>query len=324
MAKAVRIHEPGGPEKLIYEDVDVGDPGPEEIRIKQEFCGLNYIDVYHRTGLYPLPPLPTAIGLEAAGIVSAVGSAVTEFKVGDRVAYAAPPLGAYASERLIPWHRVVKLPESISLEQAAGMMLQGMTVEYLIRRTYEVKPGDTVLFQAAAGGVGLIACQWLKQIGATVIGTAGSPEKAELAKAHGCDHVILYREEDVAARVREITDGAGVPVVYDGVGAATVEGSLDSLRPRGMFVTFGNASGPIENFNLGTLSAKGSLFVTRPTLMTYTASREDMVLSSSALFDAVAKGLKIEVNQRYALADAAQAHRDLEARKTTGSTIFVV
>ena len=324
MAKAVRIHEPGGPEKLVYEDVDVGDPGPEEIRIKQEFCGLNYIDVYHRTGLYPLPPLPTAIGLEAAGIVSAVGSAVTEFKVGDRVAYAAPPLGAYASERLIPWHRVVKLPESISLEQAAGMMLQGMTVEYLIRRTYEVKPGDTVLFQAAAGGVGLIACQWLKQIGATVIGTAGSPEKAELAKAHGCDHVILYREEDVAARVREITDGAGVPVVYDGVGAATVEGSLDSLKPRGMFVTFGNASGPIENFNLGTLSAKGSLFVTRPTLMTYTASREDMVLSSSALFDAVAKGLKIEVNQRYALADAAQAHRDLEARKTTGSTIFVV
>ena len=324
MAKAVRIHEPGGPEKLVYEDVDVGDPGPEEIRIKHEFCGLNYIDVYHRTGLYPLPPLPTAIGLEAAGIVSAVGSDVTEFKVGDRVAYAAPPLGAYATERLIPWHRVVKLPDSISLEQAAGMMLQGMTVEYLIRRTYEVKPGDTVLFQAAAGGVGLIACQWLKQIGATVIGTAGSPEKAELAKAHGCDHVILYREEDVAARVREITDGAGVPVVYDGVGAATVEGSLDSLKPRGMFVTFGNASGPIENFNLGTLSAKGSLFVTRPTLMTYTASREDMVLSSSALFDAVAKGLKIEVNQRYALADAAQAHRDLEARKTTGSTIFVV
>ncbi|NMM45004.1 quinone oxidoreductase [Rhodospirillaceae bacterium KN72] len=324
MAKAVRIHEPGGPEKLVYEDVDVGDPGPEEIRIKQEFCGLNYIDVYHRTGLYPLPPLPTAIGLEAAGIVSAVGSDVSEFKVGDRVAYAAPPLGAYASERLIPRHRVVKLPDSISLEQAAGMMLQGMTVEYLIRRTYEVQPGDTVLFQAAAGGVGLIACQWLKQIGATVIGTAGSPEKAELAKAHGCDHVILYREEDVAARVREITDGAGVPVVYDGVGAATVEGSLDSLKPRGLFVTFGNASGPIENFNLVTLSAKGSLFLTRPTLMTYTASREDMVSSSTALFDAVAKGLKIEVNQRYALADAAQAHRDLEARKTTGSTIFVV
>lgn len=323
MAKAVRIHEVGGPENMVFEEVTVGDPGPGEVRIKQDFCGLNYIDTYHRTGLYPME-LPNALGMEAAGIVEAVGDGVDQLAVGDRVAYAAPPVGAYASERLMPWHRLVKLPDSITNEQAAGMMLQGMTVEYLVRRTYAVQSGDTVLFQAAAGGVGLIACQWLKQIGATVIGTAGSEAKAELAKAHGCDHVILYREEDVAKRVREITDGAGVPVVYDGVGADTVEGSLDSLRPRGLFVTFGNASGPITNFNLATLSAKGSLYMTRPTLMTYTASREDMEESAGALFEAVAKGLKIEVNQRYALADAAQAHRDLEARKTTGSTILVV
>ncbi|MBO6837101.1 MAG: quinone oxidoreductase [Alphaproteobacteria bacterium] len=323
MAKAVRIHTAGGPENMVFEDVQVGAPGPGEVRIKQDFCGLNYIDVYHRTGLYPLE-LPSAIGLEAAGVVEAVGDGVTELAVGDRVAYAAPPVGAYATERLMPWHRLIKLPDSISNEVAAGMMLQGMTVEYLIRRTYPVQPGDTVLFQAAAGGVGLIACQWLKQIGATVIGTAGSPEKAALAKAHGCDHVILYGQEDVAKRVREITDGAGVPVVYDGVGAATVDGSLDSLRPRGLFVSFGNASGPIQNFNLGTLSAKGSLFMTRPTLMTYTASREDLVESSTALFEAYAKGLKIEINQRYALADVVQAHKDLEARKTTGSTLLVV
>ncbi|WP_420419168.1 quinone oxidoreductase family protein [Pacificispira sp.] len=323
MAKAVRIHTAGGPENMVFEDVQVGAPGPGEVRIKQDFCGLNYIDVYHRTGLYPLE-LPSAIGLEAAGVVEAVGDGVTELAVGDRVAYAAPPVGAYATERLMPWHRLIKLPDTISNEVAAGMMLQGMTVEYLIRRTYPVQPGDTVLFQAAAGGVGLIACQWLKQIGATVIGTAGSPEKAALAKAHGCDHVILYGQEDVAKRVREITDGAGVPVVYDGVGAATVDGSLDSLRPRGLFVSFGNASGPIQNFNLGTLSAKGSLFMTRPTLMTYTASREDLVESSTALFEAYAKGLKIEINQRYALADVVQAHKDLEARKTTGSTLLVV
>lgn len=323
MAKAIRIHTPGGPENMVYEEVTVGDPGPGEIRIKQDYCGLNFIDVYHRTGLYPLE-MPHAIGMEAAGVVDAVGDGVDAFKVGDRVAYAAPPVGSYATDRIMPWHRVVKLPDSISNEQAAGMMLQGMTVEYLIRRTYRVQAGDTVLFQAAAGGVGLIACQWLKQLGATIIGTAGSPEKAALAKQHGCDHVILYKEQDVAKIVREITDGKGVPVVYDGVGASTVTGSLDSLQPRGLFVSFGNASGPITDFNLVTLSAKGSLFVTRPTLMTYTASREDMVESSSALFDAVAKGLKIEINQRYALADAAQAHRDLEARKTTGSTILVV
>ena len=323
MAKAVRVHGVGGPEVMVYEDVTVGQPGAGEVRVKQDFVGLNYIDTYHRTGAYPMPT-PFTIGLEAAGIVDAVGDGVDAFKPGDRVAYAAPPIGAYASERLIPWHRLIKLPDSISTEMAAGMMLQGMTVEYLVRRTYPVKKGDTVLFQAAAGGVGLIACQWLKQIGATVIGTVGSEEKAEQAKAHGCDHIIYYNKEDVAKKVREITDGAGVPVVYDGVGKSTLDGSLDSLKPRGLFVSFGAASGPIENFNLGTLSAKGSLFMTRPTLMTYTASREDLVESATALFDAVGKGLKIEINQRYALADAVQAHKDLEARKTTGSTIFVV
>lgn len=323
MAKAVRVHGVGGPEVMVYEDVTVGQPGAGEVRLKQDFVGLNYIDTYHRTGAYPMPT-PFTIGLEAAGIVDAVGDGVDAFKPGDRVAYAAPPIGAYASERLIPWHRLIKLPDSISTEMAAGMMLQGMTVEYLVRRTYPVKKGDTVLFQAAAGGVGLIACQWLKQIGATVIGTVGSEEKAEQAKAHGCDHIIYYNKEDVAKKVREITDGAGVPVVYDGVGKSTLDGSLDSLKPCGLFVSFGAASGPIENFNLGTLSAKGSLFMTRPTLMTYTASREDLVESATALFDAVGKGLKIEINQRYALADAVQAHKDLEARKTTGSTIFVV
>ena len=323
MTKAVRIHEAGGPENMVFEEVSVAAPGPGEILIRQEFCGLNFIDVYHRSGLYPMP-LPNAIGMEASGVVTGVGEGVTEFSEGDRVAYAAPPVGSYATERVMPWHRVVKLPDFISTESAAAMMLQGMTVEYLIRRTYEVQPGDTVLFQAAAGGVGLVACQWLKQLGATVIGTVGSEAKAELAKEAGCDHVILYNEEDVATKVREITEGAGVPVVYDGVGASTVDGSLDSLKPRGLFVTFGNASGPIQNFNLATLSAKGSLYMTRPTLMTYTASREDMVASSSALFEAVGNGLTFHINQRYALADAAQAHRDLEARKTTGSTILVV
>lgn len=322
MAKAMRIHEAGGPETMVFEDVAVGDPGPGEVRLKQDFCGLNYIDVYHRTGLYPLD-LPSAIGMEAAGTVEAVGDGVDAFRPGDRVAYAHPPVGAYATERLMPWHRLIKLPDGISNETAAAMMLQGMTVEFLIRRTHAVQPGDTVLFQAVAGGTGLIACQWLKQIGAIVIGTAGSPEKAALARQHGCDHVILYKEEDVARRVREITDGAGVPVVYDGVGAATMDGSLESLRPRGLFVTFGNASGPIANIDPLILAAKGSLFVTRPSLMTYIASRADLVASAGALFEAVDRGLKIEINQRYALADAAQAHRDLEARKTTGSTLLV-
>lgn len=322
MAMAIRIHEHGGPDKMQWEEVAVGEPGPGEVKLTQTVVGLNYIDVYHRTGLYPME-LPGAIGLEGAATVAAAGEGVTEFKPGDRVAYAAPPVGAYATERIMPWHRLVKLPDSISDEMAGAMMLQGMTVEYLIRRTYPVKAGDTVLFHAAAGGVGLIACQWLKQIGATVIGTVGSEEKAELAKAHGCDHAILYNTEDVAKRVHDLTDGKGVPVVYDAVGKDTLDASLDSLATRGLFVSFGNASGPIENFNLGVLAQKGSLFVTRPTLMTYTAERAELVESANALFAAVDNGLKIEINQRYALKDAAQAHTDLEARKTTGSTILL-
>jgi len=323
MVKAIRIEETGGPEVLKYVDVEVGDPGEGQVRLKQTAIGLNYIDVYHRTGLYPVEP-PLVIGMEAAGEVIAVGAGVEDLQVGDRVAYATPPLGAYAEERLIPANRVVKLPDAIDDKTAAAMMLQGMTVEYLIRRTYSVKPGDTVLWQAAAGGVGLMACQWLKHIGATVIGTAGSEEKCALAKAHGADHVINYREENFVEKVKEITGGKGVPVVYDGVGKDTWEGSLDCLQPRGLMVTFGNASGPVPPVNLGILSAKGSLYVTRPTLMTYTASRSDLVESASALFDVVTKGaLKIEVNQTYPLSETEQAHRDLEARKTTGSTVIL-
>lgn len=322
MAKAVRIHETGGPEVLRYEEVDIGEPGPGEVRIKQTACGLNFIDIYHRTGLYPVE-LPATIGLEAAGTIDAVGDDVSEFNVGDRVAYAAVPLGAYTDHRIIPAHRIVKLPDSISDVQAAAMMLQGMTVEYLIRRTYEVKAGDTVLMHAAAGGVGLIACQWLKQLGATVIGTVGSEEKAVLAKAHGCDHTIFYNSEDVAKSVREITDGKGVPVVYDSVGASTFEGSLDSLAPRGVLVSFGNASGPVPPFDPGILAQKGSLYFTRPTLMTYTAERADLVESASALFKAVSKGVEINASQTYPLADVAEAHRALEARETTGSTVLI-
>lgn len=322
MAKGVRIHSTGGPEVLKYEDVDVGTPGAGEIRVAHEACGLNFIDTYHRSGLYTLP-LPSPIGLEAAGTVTEVGSGVTDLKVGDRIAYGTGPIGSYASERVMPAAKVVKIPDGIETKQAAGMMLKGMTVEYLIRRTYKVKAGDTVLFHAAAGGVGLIACQWLKQIGATIIGTTGSEEKAALAKAHGCDHVILYRDEDVVSKVKELTGGKGVPVVYDSVGKDTWEMSLDCLQPRGTMATFGNASGPVDNVNIGILAAKGSLYVTRPTLMTYTATREDLVESATALFDAVKRGLKIEVNQSYPLAEVQQAHADLEARKTTGSTILI-
>ena len=322
MAKAIRIHKNGGPEVLRYEDVDIGDPGLGEVRIKQTACGLNFIDVYHRTGMYPLD-LPATIGLEAAGTIDAIGDEVSEFKVGDRVAYAAVPIGAYTDHRIIPAHRIVKLPDSISEIQGAAMMLQGMTVEYLIRRTYEVKAGDTVLLHAAAGGVGLIACQWLKQLGATIIGTVGSEEKAALAKANGCDHTIFYNSEDVAKKVRDITDGKGVPVVYDSVGASTFEGSIDSLAPRGVFVSFGAASGPVPPFEPAVLAQKGSLYFTRPTLMTYTAERADLVESANALFAAVAKGVKIEVNQTYALSDTAEAHRALEARETTGSTVLI-
>ena len=286
MTHAIRIHETGGPEVLTWEAVEVGAPGPGEVRLEQMAVGLNFIDVYHRTGLYPMA-LPTAIGMEAAGRVEAVGEGVTDLEPGDRVAYAAPPPGAYAEARLMPADRLVKLPDDVSELQAAAMMLQGMTVQYLIRRTFRVNTGDTVLFHAAAGGVGLIACQWLKHLGATVIGTVGSEEKAELARAHGCDHPVNYRTENFVERVREITDGAGVPVVYDSVGKDTFEGSLDCLAPLGMFVGFGNASGPVPAFNMGVLAQKGSLFLTRPTLMTYTAKREDLLASANDLFDVV-------------------------------------
>ncbi len=323
MAKAIRIQQPGGPEVLQIEDVEVGAPGAGEARIRQTAIGINYIDTYHRTGIYPLP-MPTGIGLEGAGVVEAVGPGVSDVKPGDRVAYAGGPVGAYASERVMPADRLVKVPDGISDQQAAGMMLKGMTAEYLTRRAFAVKAGDTVLFHAAAGGVGLIACQWLKALGAHVIGTVGSDDKAVLAKAHGCEFPVVYTREDFVARVKEITGGMGVPVVYDSVGKDTFARSLDCLRPRGMMVLFGGSSGPVPPFDSQTLAQKGSLFLTRPTLFTYTASREDLVLSATSLFDAVLSGqVKIEVSRTYPLADAQQAHRDLESRRTTGSLLLV-
>lgn len=322
--RAIQMQKPGGPEVMDLVEIDLADPGAAELRVRHTAIGLNYIDTYHRSGLYPLP-LPSGIGLEAAGIVEACGSDVTGFSVGDRVAYGTGPIGAYAEARNVPASRVVKLPDSISDETGAAMMLKGMTVRYLLRETYEVQPGDTILWHAAAGGVGLIACQWAKALGVTVIGTVSSDEKAELAKANGCDHIIMYTSENVAERVREITDGAGVPVVYDGVGAATVEASLDSLRPRGLLVSFGNASGPVKNFDIGSLGAKGSLYVTRPSLMAYTASDEALAANAADLVEMVGSGkVKIPVNQHYALADVQQAHIDLESRKTTGSTVIVL
>ncbi len=321
---AIRAYETGGPEVFTWEEVTVGDPGPGEVRIAHSAVGLNYIDIYQRSGLYPVGDGPFTVGLEGAGRIEAVGDGVDDLAVGDRVAYAAPPMGAYAEVRLMPADRVVKIPEGVDDETAAAMMLKGMTVEYLIRRTYTVKPGDTILFHAAAGGVGLIACQWAKALGATVIGTVGSDEKAELARAHGCDHPIVYTREDFVARVKEITDGAGVPVVYDSVGKDTFEKSLDCLKPLGLLASFGQSSGAVSEFNPGMLAAKGSLFLTRPTLMTYTAAREDLVASANALFDVVANGkVKIEIHNRYPLKDAAQAHRDLADRKTTGSTVLL-
>jgi NADPH:quinone reductase len=323
MPKAIRIHENGGPEVMRFEEVEIGRPGPGEVLLSQAAVGLNYIDVYHRNGLYPVE-LPSALGMEGAGRVEEVGEGVTELAPGDRVAYASGPLGAYAEQRLMPAARLVKLPDGIDDRSAAAMMLQGMTVRYLVRETYRVQPGQTVLWHAAAGGVGLIACQWLKALGVTVIGTAGSDEKAELAKAHGCAHVINYRQENFVERVRELTDGVGVPVVYDSVGKDTWEGSLDCLLPRGLMVSFGNASGPVPPVNLVQLSQKGSLYVTRPTLAHYTAMREDLLACAGELFEQVLSGaVKIEVNHTYPLAEAAQAHRDLEARKTTGSTVLL-
>ncbi len=323
MTHAIRIHQAGGPDVLCWEAVTVTAPAAGEAMVRQHAVGLNFIDVYHRTGLYSLP-LPSGIGLEGAGVVAAIGEGVSEVKVGDRVAYAGGPIGAYAEVRNIPAHRLLKLPESISFNTAAAMMLQGLTAAYLLRKTYCVQPGDVVLIHAAAGGVGLIACQWAKALGATVIGTVGSAAKGELAKAHGCDHVINYSTENFTQRVRDITRGEGVPVVYDGVGKDTFMGSLDCLRPLGMMVSFGNASGPVPPLDLILLSQKGSLFITRPTIMSYTAKRSDLEALGAELFEMVGSGqVRIEVNQTYPLAEAAQAHRDLEARKTTGSTILL-
>ena len=324
MPKAIRIHRTGGPDAMRWEDVEVAAPGPGEVRIRHEAVGLNYIDVYFRTGLYPAPSLPFSPGMEGAGVVEAVGEGVGSVAVGDRVAYAAPPVGSYAEERLMPAGKVVKVPAGIDSQQAAAMMLQGMTVEYLLRRTYPVRSGETILFHAAAGGVGLIACQWAKHLGATVIGTVGSDEKAALARAHGCDHPIVYTRENFTERVRDLTGGAGVPVVYDAVGRDTFEGSLDCLAPRGTLVSFGQSSGKIDPFDIGVLSAKGSLYLTRPTLMTYTASRADLEASAQALFDVVGRGaVRIAVNQTFPLAEATAAHRALESRQTTGSTILL-
>jgi NADPH:quinone reductase len=323
MPHAIRIHETGGPEVLRWEEVTVPAPAAGEATVRHEAVGLNFIDIYHRTGLYPLP-MPSGIGLEGAGVVSAVGSGVTDLRAGDRVAYAGGPPGSYAETRNIPADRLVKLPDTIAFKTAAAMMLQGLTAQYLLRRTYRVQAGDTILIHAAAGGVGLIVCQWAKALGANVIGTVGSDEKAVLAKAHGCDHPIVYTRENFAERVREITAGEGVPVVYDSIGKDTFAGSLDCLRPLGMMVTFGNASGPVPPVDLLELTRRGSLFVTRPSLMAYTAKRSDLLAMANELFEVVVSGkVKIEVNQAYPLKDAARAHADLVARRTTGSTVLL-
>jgi NADPH2:quinone reductase len=325
MPKAIRIHQHGGPEVLKWEEVDPSLPAPGEALVRHEAVGLNFIDVYHRTGLYPLPALPATPGLEAAGVVQTIGEGVTEVAVGDRVAYAAVPPGAYAEMRRIPAHRLVKLPTDISTRQAATMMLQGMTARYLLKGCWNVGAGTSLLIHAAAGGVGLIVCQWARHLGATVLGTVGTPEKAELAKAHGCQHPIVYTREDFAARVKEITNGRGVDVVYDSVGQATFMKSLDCLRPMGMMVSFGQSSGPMPPFDMAVLAQKGSLFLTRPTLMTYTAKREDLLTHARDLFEVVQSGaVKVEISRTYPLAEASRAHRDLEGRKTTGSSVFTL
>ncbi|HEY8610415.1 MAG TPA: quinone oxidoreductase [Roseomonas sp.] len=323
MNHAIRLHEPGGPEKLVWEEVPLPSPKPGEALVRHAAVGLNFIDIYFRTGLYKVPSLPAVIGMEAAGTVEAVGEGVEDLKPGDRVAYAMGPIGAYAEARTIPAKVLVKLPDDIPSETAAAMMLQGLTAQYLLRRTYRLQAGETILVHAAAGGVGLILCQWAKAIGATVIGTVGTEAKAEIARAHGCDHVIL-QGEDLPSRVSEITQGARLPVVYDSIGRDTFPASLDCLAPFGLLVSYGNASGPVTGVDLGILAAKGSLFVTRPTLATHTAKREDLLAMSEDLFSVVRSGkVKIEVNQTYPLRDAAEAHRALEARKTTGSSLLM-
>ena len=326
MTHAIRIHQTGGPEVMRWEEVDLPAPAAGEATVRHEAVGLNFIDIYHRAGIYPVP-LPSGIGMEGAGVVTAVGSGVTDLAVGDRVAYASGPLepyGAYAEARNTPADRLVKLPDGIDFKTAAAMMLQGMTAQYLLRRTYRVQAGDTVLIHAAAGGVGLIVCQWAKALGATVIGTVGSDDKAALARAHGCDHPIVYTRENFAERVRQITGGAGVPVVYDSIGKDTFFASLDCLRPLGLMVSFGNASGTVPPFDLGELTRRGSLFLTRPSLFGYTAQRADLLAAAADLFDVVTSGkVRVEVNQTYALKDAARAQTDLAARRTTGSTVML-
>lgn len=323
MAHAIRIRKTGGPDVLTLEDVAVGDPGPNEARIRQTAIGVNYIDTYHRSGLYPLQ-LPSGIGQEGAGVVEAVGSGVNFLRKGDRVAYCGGPLGAYATERVMPADRLVKLPDGIDDTTAATLMLKGLTVQYLFRQTYPLKGGETILFHAAAGGVGLIACQWARALGVTMIGTVGSDDKAALAKANGCAHTVVYTREDFVARTKDITGGKGVPVVYDSVGKDTWQKSLDCLSPRGMFVNFGSSSGPVEAFNLGLLAQKGSLYATRPTLFTYAAKREALTAMADELFALVLAGkIKSEARQQFPLREAAAAHRALESRVTTGATVLL-
>jgi NADPH2:quinone reductase len=323
MTHAIRIHQTGGPEVLQWDEVQVGEPGPGEVRVRNTAIGLNYIDTYHRSGLYKLQ-LPSGLGSEAAGVVDRVGPDVDFLKEGDRVASATGPLGAYSEMRIVPAQHLVKLPDGISDRQAASMMLQGLTVQYLFRQTYKLEAGDTILFHAAAGGVGLIACQWAKALGVTMIGTASSDEKAALAKANGCAHTIIYTREDFVQRVKELTGGKGVPVVYDSVGKDTFPASLDCLQPRGLFVSFGNSSGAVQAFDIITLSQKGSLYCTRPTLATYATPRSNLAKMANELFEMVLLGkIKVEPKQSYALKDAAQAHRDLQSRKTVGSTILL-
>ena len=323
MTKAIQCFSNGGPEVMEYVDVQVGEPGAGEARVRHHAIGLNYIDVYFRTGLYP-QPMPAGLGMEGAGVIEAVGPDVKHVKPGDRVAYACRPPGAYADVRVMPAGSLVKLPDSISFETAAAMMLQGLTVQYLFHRTFPLKGGETILFHAAAGGVGLIACQWARALGVTIIGTVGSDEKGQLAKAHGCTHVINYNKENFVERVKELTGGKGVPVVYDSIGKDTFLGSLDCLSPLGMMVSYGSASGPVPPFSLNELASRGSLFITRPTLFSYAAQRQDLEAMAADVFRMVESGkVKIEINQRYALKDVQQAHRDLESRKTTGSTILL-
>ena len=323
MPKAIRIDRTGGPEVMEYVDVEVGAPGPGEAQVRQHAIGINFIDVYFRTGLYP-QPLPAGLGMEGAGVVEAIGEGVTEVQVGDRVAYAGRPNGAYASVRNMPSSILLRLPESISFETGAAMMLQGLTVQYLFNRTVQLKAGDTILFHAAAGGVGLIAAQWARAMGVNMIGTVGSDAKAELAMAHGCSHVINYNTENFVERVKEITGGKKVSVVYDSIGKDTFIGSLDCLAPRGMMVSFGSASGPVPDFSLAELASRGSLFITRPTLFAYAATRGELEAMAADLFEMVGSGkVKIDVHQRYALSEAGRAHSELESRKTTGSSILV-